>query len=652
MIVRCRLIAAVLCIVVQVSQAMDLATMVEILRQRTLNNNVNNQTQGPTIQPSDVNQLSEYLLPGGDLEDMIDPEDVPVQVRLVIPPGDLGFSSNELRFGLSVRKSASSRSSEWGEFSCCRQGLNLQSRERMVSDRVMELDKRQCSDNYCESCFDDRPTCRLFKTQIRACHPSSSYRPFMSRHCPETCDMCSATTTTAETTTVNTEETTTEATADPNLVRVNIHYNDVTAPHLYMYSASQSRPRSPWKPVSRSSYVGEVTSFQIYSRRTGAYNTPFYFCKARHGSTYKWMIRKAPCASGWSLDLKLYASSTRQPNSQRLFIANRGRGPWTSRISQLTPCCGYTSAVWTIYVPRSSSEPSTSAPTTTTTAEPTATSRADQPRTAYERECLTYHNFYRAIHNLPSFTWDTSLAVTAQRWADHLVESAPNHPFMTKRNVQRTPHWPHSVSGTRNRDRGVGENIAWDFSVDGSPAKESVLRWYAEVFDYNRENPTLTTQGVPVGHYTQMLWRSTRSVGCAVAVRLVRRGGRTYKTTYAVSHYNPGGNFKYTTNARTIRSYLENVPDPRESTCMSPAACSGGDRCMGFDSEVTCGCQPYRYRGNTRRQPVCQGSGGCMVRCKKQTGRFPGIWRGECQGESSCKCSLIPVNNVIGAICV
>uniref|UniRef100_F6QNP4 ShKT domain-containing protein n=3 Tax=Ciona intestinalis TaxID=7719 RepID=F6QNP4_CIOIN len=262
MIVRCRLIAAVLCIVVQVSQAMDLATMVEILRQRTLNNNVNNQTQGPTIQPSDVNQLSEYLLPGGDLEDMIDPEDVPVQVRLVIPPGDLGFSSNELRFGLSVRKSASSRSSEWGEFSCCRQGLNLQSRERMVSDRVMELDKRQCSDNYCESCFDDRPTCRLFKTQIRACHPSSSYRPFMSRHCPETCDMCSATTTTAETTTVNTEETTTEATADPNLVRVNIHYNDVTAPHLYMYSASQSRPRSPWKPVSRSSYVGEVTSFQ------------------------------------------------------------------------------------------------------------------------------------------------------------------------------------------------------------------------------------------------------------------------------------------------------------------------------------------------------------------------------------------------------
>ena len=35
----------------------------------------------------------------------------------------------------------------------------------------------------------------------------------------------------------------------------------------------------------------------------------------------------------------------------------------------------------------------------------------------------------------------------------------------------------------------IGENIAWDFSANPSPANESVLRWYIEVFHYNRNNP-------------------------------------------------------------------------------------------------------------------------------------------------------------------
>uniref|UniRef100_H2Z357 Uncharacterized protein n=1 Tax=Ciona savignyi TaxID=51511 RepID=H2Z357_CIOSA len=148
-----------------------------------------------------------------------------------------------------------------------------------------------------------------------------------------------------------------------------------------------------------------------------------------------------------------------------------------------------------------------------------------------------------------------------------------------------------------------------------------------------------------------MLWRTSTRLGCSVAVRRVRRGGHTYNTTYTIAHYDPAGNHQYTLPQRTIRSYHENVPDPKIGTCMSPEECSNGDRCMGFDSRMTCRCQTYRYRMRPR-QPICSGSGGCMVRCTKPTGRFPGIWRGECQGQRSCKCSLERVNNVIGAICI
>jgi len=53
--------------------------------------------------------------------------------------------------------------------------------------------------------------------------------------------------------------------------------------------------------------------------------------------------------------------------------------------------------------------------------------------------------------------------------------------------------------GTQYRSRGVGENIVWDLSSSGTSAKESVFRWYAEIFDYDKNNPTYSQPGKPVG---------------------------------------------------------------------------------------------------------------------------------------------------------
>ena len=36
----------------------------------------------------------------------------------------------------------------------------------------------------------------------------------------------------------------------------------------------------------------------------------------------------------------------------------------------------------------------------------------------------------------------------------------------------------------------VGENIAWDLTENGHPCRESVYRWYAELFYFNPKKPT------------------------------------------------------------------------------------------------------------------------------------------------------------------
>ena len=87
-----------------------------------------------------------------------------------------------------------------------------------------------------------------------------------------------------------------------------------------------------------------------------------------------------------------------------------------------------------------------------------------------------------------------------------------------KPNYFKSEFWPHSDSGSEFRQKGVGENIAWDFSEQGSPCSESVYRWYSEYFYFDQNNPMKSRRGTePVGHLTQMLWKSTEAVGCAVA---------------------------------------------------------------------------------------------------------------------------------------
>ena len=136
------------------------------------------------------------------------------------------------------------------------------------------------------------------------------------------------------------------------------------------------------------------------------------------------------------------------------------------------------------------------------------------------------HNQVRAMVQtatpLPSLAWDPDLAAYAKAWVMMcrdteqpigLVDHDPN-----RTNVAGYPY--------------IGENIY--ASSGGATGADAVQLWAAEKANY--DYATNTCNGV-CGHYTQVVWRDTQKVGCA----LYSCAGLQYPSTI-VCDYGPGGN--------------------------------------------------------------------------------------------------------------
>ena len=122
---------------------------------------------------------------------------------------------------------------------------------------------------------------------------------------------------------------------------------------------------------------------------------------------------------------------------------------------------------------------------------------------------LDAHNSARERVGSPPLAWSPALASDARRWADQLLAT---HNFA---------HQP---------DDPYGENL---FIISGgtvTPA-EVVQTWVAERGDYDPD--TNRCAGV-CGHYTQVVWRTTRAVGCGMAYDGYRQ--------IWVCEYDPPGN--------------------------------------------------------------------------------------------------------------
>ncbi|MEO7735254.1 MAG: CAP domain-containing protein [Kofleriaceae bacterium] len=136
------------------------------------------------------------------------------------------------------------------------------------------------------------------------------------------------------------------------------------------------------------------------------------------------------------------------------------------------------------------------------------------------------HNQVRAMvttaNALPSLAWDASLAATAAAYVatcpdsdgdglvDHNDNRSVGHPFYVGENI-------YASSGTAN-------------------AAGAVTAWADERAHYHDDANTCDA-GQACGHYTQVVWRATEKLGCA----LHACPGLKYPSTI-VCDYGPGGN--------------------------------------------------------------------------------------------------------------
>ncbi|MDO8263646.1 MAG: CAP domain-containing protein [Gallionella sp.] len=141
---------------------------------------------------------------------------------------------------------------------------------------------------------------------------------------------------------------------------------------------------------------------------------------------------------------------------------------------------------------------------------------------------VTAHNKWRAEAGVTEkLSYSPELEVSAQAWADNLKQT--NHCRMR-----------HSKGEGR-----YGENIFWASALAWSDGRKELQQvspgrvvdsWGSEKADYDYANNSCTP-GKMCGHYTQVVWRTTTAVGCAMAVC------EDTRQQVWVCQYQPAGNW-------------------------------------------------------------------------------------------------------------
>ncbi|MBN2892109.1 MAG: hypothetical protein JXL97_09595 [Bacteroidales bacterium] len=123
---------------------------------------------------------------------------------------------------------------------------------------------------------------------------------------------------------------------------------------------------------------------------------------------------------------------------------------------------------------------------------------------------LAEHNTHRQIVGVPDVRWSDTLALEAQQQADIVAQ-----------NMYST-----------EIDNYYGVNLYR--STKEPTAKEVVSHWASEQKYFHGD--TITEKNLRIfGHYSQIIWKQTVSIGCAMA----KTPGGTY---IVVCLYNPKGN--------------------------------------------------------------------------------------------------------------
>ena len=204
--------------------------------------------------------------------------------------------------------------------------------------------------------------------------------------------------------------------------------------------------------------------------------------------------------------------------------------------------------------PRTNTETTIVSTITVSGSSPSATASASSSFTNandLQASILNSTNVYRYEHNATALTWNASLATTAKNWASNCV-------------------WKHSGGPD-------GENLAEGFGN----ATAAVDAWGDERAQYNFKKPTGFSEAT--GHFTQLVWKSTTSVGCA-AVDCT--GKNDMDGWFLVCEYWPPGNVVGENNAffeQNVQSQIHNS-GPSGSGTSSP---TGGASGLGNEGTST-----------------------------------------------------------------
>ena len=119
----------------------------------------------------------------------------------------------------------------------------------------------------------------------------------------------------------------------------------------------------------------------------------------------------------------------------------------------------------------------------------------------FDQRVLEAQNAERAKLGLPALQWNDQLVASAQRWANYLSTTG------------RFEHAPEQ------RFAPEGENL-WEGSRGYFNPEAMVNAWAREKRYFKPglfPNNSVTGRVEDVGHYTQLVWRRTTDVGCAMA---------------------------------------------------------------------------------------------------------------------------------------
>lgn len=139
---------------------------------------------------------------------------------------------------------------------------------------------------------------------------------------------------------------------------------------------------------------------------------------------------------------------------------------------------------------------------------------------ALEQRTLAVHNAERQRLGIPPLRWNRKLASDAALWARHLA---------------RKGYLVHSTDDPREMSP-EGENL-WAGTTGVYSAEDMSKLWLKERKNFKYgvfPNSSRTGDLNDVAHYTQIVWASSKAVGCALA--------RGRKDEFFVCRYSEAGN--------------------------------------------------------------------------------------------------------------